>query len=96
MNKRKLLLMDAWVQLAAVVLVLVLVNALAARHFSRLDLTQDHVYTLSEASRALAGRLERGLCSSRSTSPRASRRPTTTTSACWWTSSKSSAPTPVA
>ena len=61
MNKRKLLLMDAWVQLAAVVLVLVLVNALAARHFSRLDLTHDHVYTLSEASRALAGRLERPL-----------------------------------
>ncbi len=61
MNKRKLLLFDAWVQLAAVVLVLVLGNALASRHFSRLDLTQDHVYTLSDASRVLAGQLEKPL-----------------------------------
>ncbi len=61
MNKRKLLLMDAWVQLSAIVLVLVLTNALAARHFTRLDMTADHVYTLSDASRALAGRLDKPL-----------------------------------
>ena len=61
MHKRISLLMDAWVQLLAVVLVLVLTNALAARHFARLDLTSDHVYTLSDASRALAGRLDKPL-----------------------------------
>lgn len=61
MNKRKALLFDAWVQLFALMLVLVLFNALAARHFARLDLTREHVYTLSDASRALAGRLERPL-----------------------------------
>jgi len=61
MNKRKRLLMDAWVQLGALVLVLVLANALAARHFTRLDLTKDHVYTLSDASRGLATRLEKPL-----------------------------------
>ena len=61
MNKRKMLLTDAWVQLAALALVLALANALAARHFTRLDLTHDHVYTLSDASRSLAGRLERPL-----------------------------------
>ncbi len=61
MNKRKALLLDAWVQLLAILLVLVLANALAARHFARLDLTREHVYTLSDASRALAGRLEKPL-----------------------------------
>jgi ABC-2 type transport system permease protein len=61
MNKRKALLLDSWLQLLAVLLVLVLANALASRHFARLDLTSDHVYTLSDASRALAGRLERPL-----------------------------------
>jgi ABC-2 type transport system permease protein len=61
MHKRLSLLMDAWIQLAALLLVLVLANALAARHFTRLDLTRDHVYTLSDASRALAGRLDKPL-----------------------------------
>ncbi len=61
MNKRRGLLLDAWVQLAALLLVLVLANMLSARHFARLDLTRDHIYTLSDASRQLAGRLERPL-----------------------------------
>jgi gliding-associated putative ABC transporter substrate-binding component GldG len=61
MHKRKALLLDAWVQLTALLALLVVVNLLAARHFSRLDLTRDHVYTLSEQSRTLAGRIERPL-----------------------------------
>lgn len=61
MHKRRALLLDAWAQLAALLAVLVLGNVLAARHFARLDLTREHLYTLSEQSRALAGRLERPL-----------------------------------
>ena len=59
MLRRKALLLDAWIQLAALVAVLVLVNVLAERHFLRLDITRDHIYTLSDASRSLATRLEK-------------------------------------
>ncbi len=61
MQPRHALLLDAWIRLGAVLLVAVLANLLAARHFARLDLTRDHLYTLSGASRAIAGRLEKPL-----------------------------------
>lgn len=61
MDARKNLLANAVLQLALVALVMVLVNVLAARHFVRLDLTDDRLYTLDIVTRNLMGRLERPL-----------------------------------
>ncbi|MBK9367381.1 MAG: GldG family protein [Deltaproteobacteria bacterium] len=61
MDLRKNLRLNSGVQLVAVVVICVLLNILAVQHFSRLDLTQDRVHTLSQAGRALMGRLERPL-----------------------------------
>jgi len=61
MHLRKAMLVDRWVQLLLVALVAVLLNLISARHFGRLDLTHDHIYTLSETSRKLMGGLEKPL-----------------------------------
>jgi hypothetical protein len=61
MDLRRNLRMNSGVQLVAVVVICVLLNILAVQRFSRLDLTQDRVHTLSQAGRALMGRLERPL-----------------------------------
>ena len=61
MNPRKALLLDLWAQLGLVVLVLVLLNILSVGTFARLDVTSDHIYTLSDTSRALMGSLQRPL-----------------------------------
>ncbi len=58
-DTRRALLWDGWLQLLGVVLLLVLGNHLAARHFARLDLTRDRVYTLSTAARHLVQRLDK-------------------------------------
>ncbi len=61
MNPRKCLLVDLWARLVLVMLLLVLANLLASRHFFRLDITADHIYTLSDTSRKLATSLQRPL-----------------------------------
>lgn len=61
MDLRRNLLANVWLQLGLVLTILVLGNTLAARHFGRLDLTEDHLYSLDPATRALLGRLERPL-----------------------------------
>ena len=48
-------------QMGMVVLIVVLANVLATRHFSRLDLTEDRVHSLSHAARVLMARLEKPL-----------------------------------
>lgn len=61
MDRRRALLSNAWLQLLLVVLAVVLLNTFAARHFTRLDLTADRIYSLDMTTRALVYRLERPL-----------------------------------
>ncbi len=60
-DSRRVLLFNAWLQAALVVLVVVLANALAARWFVRLDVTGERLHSLDEASKAIVARLERPL-----------------------------------
>lgn len=48
----------SWISGLLLLVVLVLVNAVFARTFVRLDLTEEGLYTLGEGSRAILGRLE--------------------------------------
>lgn len=61
MDTRRALLANALAQLLLVALIAVLANTWAARHFARLDLTSDRVYTLDLVTRNLVYRLERPL-----------------------------------
>lgn len=61
MDARQNLRANSTLQLALVVLIVLLANTLAARHFWRLDLTDDRLYTLDLVTRNLMGRLERPL-----------------------------------
>ena len=61
MHLRRALLLDRWIQLGLMLVVVVLANMLAARHFTRLDLTAQRIYTLSDATRRLVGRLDKPL-----------------------------------
>ncbi|MCK6505920.1 GldG family protein [Myxococcota bacterium] len=61
LDPRRNLLADAWAQMVLVVVVVVLANTWASRHFTRLDLTADKLYSLDMASRSLVTRLERPL-----------------------------------
>jgi gliding-associated putative ABC transporter substrate-binding component GldG len=61
MNLRRTLLFNSWIQLGLVVLIVVLTNVVASRHFLRLDLTSEKIYTLSDASRVLMGKLDKPL-----------------------------------
>lgn len=58
---RDRLRLDARLQMVLVVVIVVLANLFAARHFARLDLTRDRMYSLDEASKAIVGRLDRPL-----------------------------------
>jgi len=58
---RRLLLGHSWAQMGLVVLIVVLANLLAARHFVRVDLTADRLYSLDEASKAIVQRIDRPL-----------------------------------
>ncbi|MFZ5480432.1 MAG: GldG family protein [Myxococcota bacterium] len=60
-DARRNLLWNVWVQLGLVAAIVVLANVLAVRHFWRLDLTQDRLYSLDEASKNLVGTLDRPL-----------------------------------
>lgn len=61
MDARRNLLANVWAQLGLVVLVVVLGNMLAGKHFARLDLTRDRLHSLDEASKTIAAQLERPL-----------------------------------
>lgn len=61
MDARRNLLANVWAQLGLVVLVVVLGNLLAGKHFARLDLTRDRLHSLDEASKAIAAQLDRPL-----------------------------------
>lgn len=56
---RVTLLRHAWVQLLLVAVLMVQVNQLASAHFSRVDLTDDRRYTLSDTARQLMMGLQR-------------------------------------
>lgn len=61
MDARRNLRLNALLQLLLVGLVVVLANVLVARHFTRVDLTDDRLYTLDLVTRNLMGKLERPL-----------------------------------
>lgn len=61
MDPRRNLLANAWAQMALVAAIVVLANTWASGSFARLDLTEDKLYSLDIASRALMDRLERPL-----------------------------------
>lgn len=61
LDPRRNLLIDAWAQMVLVIVVVILANTWASRHFTRLDLTADKLYSLDLASRSLVARLERPL-----------------------------------
>lgn len=58
---RRVLLANAHMQYALAVLLVVLVSVWSSAHFLRVDLTSDRVHSLDEASKQLAGKLERPL-----------------------------------
>lgn len=61
MGLRRLLRLNSVFQLIAVLVIVVLVNLLGQKHFSRLDLTEDRIHTLSAQARILAGRIDKPL-----------------------------------
>jgi gliding-associated putative ABC transporter substrate-binding component GldG len=61
MTERARLLLDSRLQMALVVLIVVLANTAAARHFFRVDLSRDRLYSLDESSKRIAGRLDKPL-----------------------------------
>ncbi len=61
MDTRRKLLVDTWVQLVLVAVIVVLANTWAARTFWRLDLTEDRIYSLDLATKALMYRLDKPL-----------------------------------
>ena len=61
MQLRRTLRANSVLQMLIVVAMGVLANTFAADHFARLDVTQDRIYTLSQASRFLVGQLEKPL-----------------------------------
>ena len=58
---RRNLQANSWIQMGAVLAIVVCLNLLATRHVVRLDLTQDRIHSLSQASKALMLRLEKPL-----------------------------------
>ncbi|MEC7947404.1 MAG: GldG family protein [Myxococcota bacterium] len=58
---RRTLLAHAWLQAGLVLVIVVLLNAWAARSFLRVDLTEDRLYSLDIASRTIMYRLDKPL-----------------------------------
>lgn len=58
---RRVLLGNAWLQMALVVVIVVLANMFAAQHFARLDVTKDRLHSLDESSKGIVARLDRPL-----------------------------------
>ena len=61
MLTRRTLQMNSVIQLVAVVAIVIFINLLSMRHVVRLDLTEDRIHTLSNASKTLMARLEKPL-----------------------------------
>ncbi|MEE2750888.1 MAG: GldG family protein [Myxococcota bacterium] len=61
MHTRRMLQMNSVIQLVAVVAIVIFINLLSMRHVVRVDLTEDRIHTLSNASKALMARLEKPL-----------------------------------
>ena len=61
MLTRRTLQMNSGIQLFAVVAIVIFINLLSMRHVVRLDLTEDRIHTLSNASKKLMARLEKPL-----------------------------------
>ena len=61
MSTRARLLLDSRLQMVLTIVIVVLANMLAARHFTRIDLSKDRLYSLDEASKSMVGRLDRPL-----------------------------------
>jgi len=61
MHLRRALLLNAWIQLALVIAIVILANTWAAGRFVRMDLTADKRYSLDLATRALMYQLEKPL-----------------------------------
>ena len=58
---RRILLANGWIQLGCVLVILIAVNVLTSRHFFRLDLTSDKVYSLDLATQALVWKADKPL-----------------------------------
>ena len=61
MNLRRSLVWNSWIQLLLVVIIIVCVNILSARHFMRLDITKDQVHSLDMSTRGLVWNLDKPL-----------------------------------
>lgn len=60
-KRRPILKGNSWLQLACVLAIVIFGNLLASRWFTRVDLTQDQIYTLSHEGKQLISRLDRPL-----------------------------------
>jgi gliding-associated putative ABC transporter substrate-binding component GldG len=60
-DARRVLLVNATLQMALVVVIVVLANALAQAWFARMDLSADRLHSLDDATRSLAASLDRPL-----------------------------------
>lgn len=61
MSPRQLLRVDSLIQMILVIFIWVGINTFSVDHFSRLDLTEDRIHTLSQAGRQLMGKVEKPL-----------------------------------
>ncbi len=58
---RPSLLRHSWAQMVLTVLIVVLANLAASKHFTRIDLSRDRLYSLDEASKVIVKQLDRPL-----------------------------------
>lgn len=58
---RSALLLNSRLQMLLTVVIVVLANVWSAQHFARLDLTEERLHSLDDASKAIVGKLERPL-----------------------------------
>ena len=61
MHLRHALHLNRWFQLGLVLVIVICVNLLSAKHFVRADITQDRIHSLDPATIALVSGLERPL-----------------------------------
>ena len=61
MNPRRVLSINSWLQLCCVVVIIACVNILSAKHFVRLDVTDDKVHSLDMSTRSLVWKLDKPL-----------------------------------
>ena len=61
MKSRRVLSINSWLQLCCVVVIIICVNVLSAKHFVRLDITDDKVHSLDMSTRSLVWKLDKPL-----------------------------------